>query len=170
MYDRRSRIRRDFLDQPEQLARRFRWAGIFNLLLVGPTLLFVVIYYIMRHAEEFRSAPLAASVSGRQWTKYAKWSFRGFCELPHQFEARLAAGLDEVEKYAAMHTGRNTLLNSVKRAVKYVMGAFLAGLLLVALSDDTKLFYPHDEYLATLRLAMYTHHFPPSWRAVTNAT
>ena len=70
-YDRRSRIRRDFLDQPEQLARRFRWAGVFNLLLVGPTLLFVVIYYIMRHAEEFRSAPLATAASARQWTKCA---------------------------------------------------------------------------------------------------
>ena len=41
----------------------------------------------------------------RRCRRYAKWSFRGFCELPHQFEARLAAGLDEVEKYAAVRWG-----------------------------------------------------------------
>jgi hypothetical protein len=156
----------------------------------------------MRHAEEFRSAQ-STIADARQWTKYAKWSFRGFNELPHQFEQRLAAGLVEVEKYAQMSMGHSTLLSSVKRAVKYIVGAILAGLLAIALSDDTKLFhleiygktlwwylpalgflfaltsggnaarepcYPVEEYMRLMRLAMYTHHFPPSWRAVTNAT
>eukprot|EP00927_Polykrikos_kofoidii_P001324 TRINITY_DN10481_c0_g1_i1.p1 TRINITY_DN10481_c0_g1~~TRINITY_DN10481_c0_g1_i1.p1 ORF type:complete len:961 (-),score=109.69 TRINITY_DN10481_c0_g1_i1:833-3427(-) len=139
MFDSRSRIRSDFLNNPSLLARRFRWMGIMNLVLVVPVLIFVTIYYFMRHAEEFRSR--RTSPFQRQWTDYAQWTFREFVELPHQFVSRLCRAREAAEHFESSARPITPLLSAVLRCVKFVAGALLAVLLLVALLDDTPLLF-----------------------------
>ncbi|CAJ1362853.1 unnamed protein product [Effrenium voratum] len=123
----------------EVLAGRLRFLGVLNVLLVPPVLIFVAIYFFMRHAQEFRSQ--RASPFRRQWSDYAQWTFREYNELPHQIEARMSAGHAAAEAY--VHTTRpsSPVLKSALRCVKFIAGSVLAALLLVALWDDTPLLF-----------------------------
>jgi hypothetical protein len=50
----------------EALQRRFRWMGILNLILMPFIMIFMVIFFFLKHAEELHSSK---SVMGpRQWT------------------------------------------------------------------------------------------------------
>mmetsp|Transcript_20142 Transcript_20142/g.47629 ORF Transcript_20142/g.47629 Transcript_20142/m.47629 type:complete len:786 (+) Transcript_20142:72-2429(+) len=135
----RGRLEADFLERPEVLAGRLRFLGVLNVLLVPPVLIFVAIYFFMRHAQEFRSQ--RASPFRRQWSDYAQWTFREYNELPHQIEARMSAGHAAAEAY--VHTTRpsSPVLKSALRCVKFIAGSVLAALLLVALWDDTPLLF-----------------------------
>ncbi|CAE7942813.1 ATG9 [Symbiodinium necroappetens] len=137
--DDRGRIRRDFLNRPEALARNLRLLGLANLVLVPPVLIFVALYFFMRHAEEFRSQ--RASPFQRQWTDYAQWTFREYNELPHEFNARMCAAQAAAEAYVHCTTPSSPVLKSVQRCVKFIAGSVLAALLLVALWDDTPLLF-----------------------------
>lgn len=137
--DHRSRLRAEFLDRPEALAQRLRVMGLLNLLLVLPVLIFVCIFFFMRHAEEFRSH--RGSPFRRQWTDYAQWHFREFNELPHQFKARLCAAHSAAEAYVRATRSASPLVEAIQRWVKFVAGSILAVLLLVALWDDTPLLF-----------------------------
>jgi len=97
VFDARSRIHADFLDRPLALARRLQWLGVLNLILMVPVLLFVTIFFFMRHAEEFRSH--RTSPFERQWTGYAHWTFREFNELPHHFTVRMCHAQAAAESY-----------------------------------------------------------------------
>ncbi|CAE7763551.1 ATG9 [Symbiodinium sp. CCMP2592] len=137
--DDRGRIRRDFLNRPEALARNLRLLGLANLVLVPPVLIFVALYFFMRHAEEFRSQ--RASPFQRQWTDYAHWTFREYNELPHEFNARMCAAQAAAEAYVHCTTPSSPVLKSVQRCVKFIAGSVLAALLLVALWDDSPLLF-----------------------------
>lgn len=113
--------------------------GLLNLVLVVPVLIFVTIYFFMRHAEEFRSH--RASPFQRQWTDYARWSFREFNELPHQFKARMSKAQAGAEAYVRCTRPPSPVLDALLRCVKYVAGSILAVLLVVALFDETPLLY-----------------------------
>lgn len=137
--DHRSRIREDFLDHPEALAKRLRMLGLLNIVLVLPVLVFVGIYFFMRHAEEFRSQ--RSSPFRRQWTDYAHWTFREFNELPHQFKVRMHRAEAAAEAYIRATRPSSPVLESFLRCVKFVAGSILAALLVVALWDDSPLLF-----------------------------
>jgi len=139
LFDHKSRIRQDFLQSPQLLASRMRWMGLLNLMLVGPVLNFVTIYFFMRHAEEFRSR--RASPLQRRWSDYAKWTFREFNELPHLFKARMTRAQHTAEIFTRATKPYSPILDAARRCVKYVAGSILAVLLLVALRDDTPLLF-----------------------------
>jgi len=113
--------------------------GLANLVLVPPVLIFVALYFFMRHAEEFRSQ--RASPFQRQWTDYAHWTFREYNELPHEFNARMCAAQAAAEAYVHCTTPSSPVLKSVQRCVKFIAGSVLAALLLVALWDDSPLLF-----------------------------
>jgi len=138
-FDRRSRICGDFLDRPDDLAQRLRMLGLMNLLLVVPVLMFVTIYFFMRHAEEFRSH--RTSPFRRQWTDYAKWTFREYNELPHQFNARMCSAQAAAEAYVRSTKPASPVLEALQRFAKFVAGSILAVILVVALWDDTPLLF-----------------------------
>ena len=77
----------------------------------------------------------------RQWTDYAKWTFREFNELPHQFSERMYSAQVMAEQYCSSTRPSSPVLESVWRFVKFVAGSILAVLLIVALWDDTPLLF-----------------------------
>jgi len=139
LFDPRSRIRREFLSRPDDLARRLRVMGLLNIALAVPILIFVTIYFFMRHAQEFRSH--RATPFRRQWTDYAQWTFREFNELPHQFSARMCRAQAMAEAYARSTRASSPVLDAFQRCVKFIAGSILAVLLVVALWDDTPLLF-----------------------------
>lgn len=139
LFDQRGRIRADFLDRPLALAQRLQWLGMLNLALMAPVLLFVTIFFFMRHAEEFRSH--RTSPFERQWTGYAHWTFREFNELPHQFKARMCQAQGAAESYLRSTREPSPVLDSARRFAKFVAGSILAVLLVVALYDDSPLLF-----------------------------
>ncbi|CAK9023574.1 unnamed protein product [Durusdinium trenchii] len=137
--DHRGRLREEFLAKPEVLAGLFKIFAVVNLILLPPLLVFVAIYFFLRHAQEFRSQ--RTSPFRKQWSDYAFWTFREYNELPHQISARMSAAQTAAEAY--VHTTRPTspVLKSLLRTVKFISGSILAALLLVALWDDTPLLF-----------------------------
>lgn len=139
LFDTRSRIRSDFLTCPENLAKRLRWMGLLNLLLVVPVLIFVTIYFFMRHAEEFRSH--RSSPFQRQWTDYAQWTFREFGELPHHFALRMSRARGAGEAFASSARPLSPMLTASLRCIKFIAGSILAALLALAFYDDAPLLF-----------------------------
>jgi len=139
VFNHRSRLCSEFLNRPAALAKRLKWIGLLNLLLMVPVLMFVTIYFFMRHAEEFRSH--RASPFRRQWTEYAKWTFREFNELPHQFSARMSNAHTMAEDYVQSSKNSSPVMESLQRFVKFVAGSILAVLLIIAFWDDTPLLF-----------------------------
>mmetsp|Transcript_26516 Transcript_26516/g.50904 ORF Transcript_26516/g.50904 Transcript_26516/m.50904 type:complete len:797 (+) Transcript_26516:57-2447(+) len=139
VFNHRSRLCGEFLNRPAALAKRLKWIGVLNLLLMVPVLMFVTIYFFMRHAEEFRSH--RASPFRRQWTEYAKWTFREFNELPHQFSARMNNAHTMAEDYVQSSKSSFPVMESLQRFVKFVAGSILAVLLIIAFWDDTPLLF-----------------------------
>ena len=60
--------------------------------------LFMLIFLFLKHAEEFRRQP-ASSALGRDYSRHGRWVMREFNELPHVFEARLAASTADASAY-----------------------------------------------------------------------
>lgn len=138
-FDSRSRLSEEFLTCPRKLASRLRYMGVLTLLLVLPVLIFVTLVFFMRHAEEFRSH--RTSPFRREWTDYGKWTFREFNELRHQFKERMRSAQLVAENYVQATRPPTPLRDSLQRFVKFVAGSVLAVLLIVALWDDTPLFF-----------------------------
>lgn len=132
-----ARIIQSVVDHPVILQRKFRFCGAFVLLLIGPVIVFVAIYFFMRHAEDFRSG--RSFPFEREWTPYAKWMFREYNELPHNFTGRLRRGRLEARSLLAHTDTSAPLFDALKRCVKYIAGSLLAVLVVLAIIDDTSL-------------------------------
>ncbi|CEM07555.1 unnamed protein product [Vitrella brassicaformis CCMP3155] len=138
IFDSRSRIRPECINFPDRLSYRFRWMALWNLILLFPVLLFVTIYFFLRHAEDFRSNK--SMPFKREFNSYAEWTFRELNELPHQFQRRLQKARKAAEEY--VNSGwQSPAQDSVKRCVKYIAGSFLAVLVAIALWDETPLLF-----------------------------
>lgn len=137
--DHRGRVKQDFLDSPENLARRLRWIGIFYVALAMPVSIFVTLVFFMRHAEEFRSQK--ASPLRREWTDFAKWTFREFNEYPHQFKERMQTAHTAAEEFVALTDTSSPIMDALRRFLKFVSGSMLAVLFAVAIYDDTPMLF-----------------------------
>lgn len=79
MFDANFAIRRDFVRDPERLKRRLRMVGV-GMALVSPFLVvFMLMYFFMRNAEQFYHQP--GTVGSRRWSNLAKWRLREFNEV-----------------------------------------------------------------------------------------
>ena len=56
MFNKKYEIDREFLERGAQiLRRRFFWVGVANFMLMPFTLIFMLVYFFMKHAEELHS-------------------------------------------------------------------------------------------------------------------
>lgn len=77
------------------LRRRLFLCGALNLALSPFVAAFMLIFFFLKHAEEFHRRP-ASSAFSRDYSRYARWTMREFNELPHFFEARIGASAEDV--------------------------------------------------------------------------
>jgi len=125
-------IRLDFLRNPDAMRRRFRIMALVNLVLLPFILIFIVISFFLRHANEFHSN--RDFLGPREWTTLATWKFRDFNELPHVFQTRM----NKTRKFADKYVGQFQvpLLVILSRCISFVVGGCLALLLCLTLLDE----------------------------------
>jgi len=172
------------------LKMRFIIAGVANLILSPFILLFMIIFFFLRHAEELHSKK---SVFGpRQWCLLAQWKIREFNELPHIFERRLSNSAEAAQKYLAQFP--STLRTIVAQCIAYIAGSIVAILLVLTVTDSDaithrlwdrtllwylaifsailavarsqipdKSLYPSPA-LIMAEIVQHTHYYPQHWR------
>jgi hypothetical protein len=116
----------------KSLKRRFRVVGVANLLLSPFIMLFMIIFFFLKHAEELHSKKTL--FGPRQWCYLAQWKLREFNELPHFFERRLTLSSVAAQQY--MQQFPNTLVSIIAQSIAYITGALVAILLLLTVTDS----------------------------------
>ncbi|WIA42135.1 hypothetical protein OEZ86_009406 [Tetradesmus obliquus] len=190
MFDEHFHIRQDFLADEAKLKRRLVAAAGLNLLLSPFLLLFLVIYFFMKHAEKFYHSP--GSLGSRRWSSLAKWRLREFNELPHYVQHRLDASYEAAVNYVGQFP--SPMVSQVAKFVSFVAGSWAALLLGLSLLDENLLEVPlggrnvvwwlaltgilltvsrsfindtpvaFDPERAMAQLVLHTHHLPRHWR------
>lgn len=139
-----SSVRRSFLKDTQKdklaidLQRRFKMIAIVNALLAPFILVFLLIYWFFRYAEEIYSHPSKA-IGTRQYTIYARWKFREFNELPHQFERRLSNSTRKANRYMAQF--HNNSLAGLSKFFAFVGSAMIAVLLIISIINEDLLMH-----------------------------
>ena len=189
MFDEKFHVRKDFYDV-EALRRRFKTLAVVNFFLSPFLAIFMTFYFVLHNAERFYHQPSA--VGTREWSSIGFWRMREFNELPHFARWRLTAA----HKYATRYVSQfpNPITDICAKFVTYIVGAFAACALLLALVDDrllnayignrdvfwltaslgailatSRAFIVEENVafepnLAIARVVAHTHHFPKHWR------
>lgn len=191
MFNDRFQLREEFRD-PRNLSRRFFTHGILHALFLPFMLIFMLMQFFMRHAQDWHSKK--SYLGPRMYSSAAMWQLREYNELPHVLEHRLGRSYKYAIKYLEIF--QSPLLAIIARGVMYISGAVVGLLLVFALLDDATLLYVHlwdrqllffitlgggifagargcvpnidDEiYIpekTMIKIASHTHYFPKSWR------
>ncbi|KAJ8600473.1 hypothetical protein CTAYLR_010244 [Chrysophaeum taylorii] len=125
-------------DDAASLRRRFVIAGLVHVALMPFLAAFMSMRFFLMNAQEWRDNK--RYLGPREWSPVARWSFRELNELPHLFEARLAASKPHADAYLRMFP--RPVLETVARTVAFFSGALVATLVaLAAAVDDAVLLY-----------------------------
>jgi len=139
MWGRNFRLRRNFVDNVGALQRRFVIVGIINALLLPFALMFLVVYFFLKHAEDFHKK--GDYLGPRKWSPEAHWRFREFNELPHVFERRINASYRSANDFQKQFPFPE--LAALARMVAYIAGALVSALLLLTVIDENLLLFIH---------------------------
>jgi hypothetical protein len=168
---------------------------VLNLMLLPFILLFLVIFFLLKHAEQLHSK--TSMFGPREWTPLAKWKFREYNELHSFFQERLDASYAPAHNYILQFP--STLINIVAQFVAYVSGAVVGIIALITLLDASLAIEVHiwgnpliwylavfsgilaiaRSYIPPKRLVFkpveimrevisYTHYLPKLWRGRTH--
>jgi len=185
-------IRKDFKENVASLQRRFLVVGLLHVLLLPFILFFLITAFFLDNAKEWHSE--SSYLGPREWSPYAKWSFRELNELPHFFERRLNGSYKYANQYIKQF--QSPLKQVLARCTRFISGSLAAVLLLLTVIDDSialhvkfldhnllwyigvfgalfaasnALVSPPEERVyqpeaTMLKVAAYTHYFPETWR------
>lgn len=138
MFDRHFRIRQSFTQDVRGLQRRLVVCGVLNLLLFPFIAAFMLIFFFLKHAEEFHRSP-GASAFSRDYSREARWIMREFNELPHIFEARILMSTKDADAYVQQFP--TPLLTLFARFVTFIVGSMTAILLVLPLLNESVLIF-----------------------------
>ncbi|CAN6461544.1 unnamed protein product [Victoria cruziana] len=194
MFDRNFSIRRDFISNPSLLKKRLMAVGL-GMLLMSPFLvIFVLVYFFLRHAEQFYNHPSMAS--SRKWSNLSKWVFREYNEVDHLFKQRINVSVVHAADYLKQFP--SPILSLIAKFVAYVASGFTATFIFIALLDESLLeahihgrnlmwyfavfgavtaisraavkndHQVHDPEGAMSLVVQHTHYMPRKWRGKEN--
>lgn len=195
MFDRNFSIRMDFINNPALLRKRLIAVG-FGMLILSPFLIiFMLVYFFLRHAEQFYNRP--STVASPRWSNLSRWLFREFNELDHLFKHRLNASIKHAIDYVKQFP--SPIVSLIAKFIAFVAGGFAAILIIIAFLDESLLeahlfgrnlfWYAAvfgtvtaisraaitDEFLvfdpegSMALVAQHTHYMPKSWRGAENS-
>lgn len=139
MWGRNFLLRRSFVDNVGSLQRRFVLVGIVNFLLLPFALMFLIVYFFLKHAEDFHKK--GDYLGPRKWSPEALWRFREFNELPHVFERRINASFSPANDFQKQFPFPE--LAALARCIAYIAGALVSALLLLTVVDENLLLFIH---------------------------
>lgn len=116
--------------------RRLRCAGAIALLLSPLSVLLAALYYGSHALGDVKAS--GSYLGPRVWTLRALRLFRGYNELPHALQRRLAPSFSLATRFLAASAGvQSPLAPVVARFALVLAGGFLAYLALLGLLDET---------------------------------
>lgn len=126
----------NYEERVEDLQWRFRSMAVVNLLLAPGILVFRAAYFVFRYLNDWRRQP--HTLATRQWTPWARWRMREFCEMDHVFEDRLARAHKPATEYVGMFYSE--LGSILARFSVFVCGGVVVVLLILAFRFDEDFF------------------------------
>lgn len=108
------------------LRNGFRLLGILHLAVAPIMLVLRLALLCFEYAGELRESK--GRLGSRQWSPYARWYCRHYCEVDHEFEKRLKTALPSANRYCNMFQLKTTAL--LAKFLCFVFGA-LFGILFV---------------------------------------
>ncbi|XP_026407147.1 autophagy-related protein 9-like [Papaver somniferum] len=135
MFDRNFRLQSDFISNPTSLRRRLMLIGIAMLLLSPFSIIFMVVFHFLRHAEQFYNHPSIAS--SRRWSNLSRWIFREFNEVDHLFKHRMNSSVIHADEYLKQFP--SPIISIIAKFVSFVSGGFAAILIIIAILDESLL-------------------------------
>ncbi|KAG9127405.1 autophagy protein atg9 [Ceratobasidium sp. 392] len=197
LFDQRGTVRTVFLKEKNrvglaaELRRRMIFFGLVNAIFAPFIVVYLVMHSFFRYFEEYHKNP--SSLSTRQYTPFAKWTFREYNELPHIFARRLDNSYPAAIEYIDQFPKEQVTI--VARFVSFIAGSFAAVLILASVLDSdiflhfeitpgkTVVFYitlfssvvaitrgmvpdPHrvfDPEMLLREVVRHTHYLPPDW-------
>ncbi|KAG8704716.1 autophagy protein atg9 [Ceratobasidium sp. 394] len=138
LFDQRGTVRTVFLKEKNrvglaaELRRRMIFFGLVNAIFAPFIVVYLVMHSFFRYFEEYHKNP--SSLGTRQYTPFAKWTFREYNELPHIFARRLdnsyPAAIEYIDQFPKEH------VTIVARFVSFIAGSFAAVLILASVLDS----------------------------------
>ena len=117
------------------LKRRFRFAGIMNVVCAPFIIVYFLMLYFFRHFNEYQKNP--SQIGSRQYTPLAEWKFREFNELWHLYQRRSNMSYPFASRYIDQFPKDKTV--QMAGFVAFIAGA-LASVLALASVIDPNLF------------------------------
>lgn len=137
MFNRKYQIRPAFYLDPQSLKRRFILCGAVQALFMPFVLFFMILHFSFQNAYDLKSTQ---NLGPKEWSLVAKWTFREFNELPHDFERRLAPSYRAAEHYLDLF-GQNEIFAAAGRILVFVGGSIGAVLFVFAAMNDAILLH-----------------------------
>ena len=148
--------RQEFAHSAARLRRRSRCLALAVFIGMPFILMFQIVYFFLRYAQEFSSGSTGGGKSSSsggspgtnsKFTPYWTWVFREYNELPHVFERRVSLSIKPAQQYLSQF--HNPLTVVIARSVYFVAGSFIALLLVMSLLGDNVMLYIkfHDRNL-----------------------
>ncbi|KAF8744430.1 Autophagy-related protein 9, partial [Rhizoctonia solani] len=137
LFDHRGTVRGVFLKEKNkhglaaELRRRMIFFGAINFIFAPLIVTYLLMHSFFRYFEEYHKNP--SSAGARQYTPYAKWTFREYNELPHIFARRLDNSYPMASEY--MDQFPKEKMTIIARFVSFISGSFAAVLILASVID-----------------------------------
>ncbi len=129
--------------KPESIRSRLRYTMILFILLMPFLLLFMMMMFVLKHADRFANQPKDAKESSihssREYTLRTKWMLREYNELQETHERRLRNASRDADHY--LNHFVDPLTETVSRFVSFVSGSIVGVLLVLTLIDSNILLY-----------------------------
>ena len=120
----------------KKLNLRLRLVGFIGIFLCPVVVCIIIVYCFFRYTEELRNRPENALAS-RQWSKYSRYYYRQYNELPHDFEQRLNSSTLAADKYLQQFYKSHYII--IGRLGSFILASFLAVLLVIAFVNERTL-------------------------------
>lgn len=131
------KVRSRFTADPMALRTRFVLLGIANLVLSPFIFVFMIIYFVFKHAQEWHKKP--DTVGTRNYSHLARWKIREFNELEHFFDNRINSSFKASNQYVLQFPSNE--LAVIAKFVVFICGSFAGVLILLSLVDESLLLY-----------------------------
>jgi autophagy-related protein 9 len=138
MFNHKYQLRPAFYLDPAALRRRFWVCGMAHIVFMPFLLFFLLLHFWLQNAYDWKSTK--QYLGPREWSLHAKWVFREFNELPHNFERRMAPSYPAAEAYLKLF-GSNEILSAIGRVLVFCGGSLGAVLFVFAAMNDAILLH-----------------------------
>ena len=125
------------VEKKKDIYLRLRIISIINFILMPFILVFILFYNIFNYGEEFYNKPTL--ILTRIFTKKAKWKYRYYNELEHDFDNRLSKIINNSNNY--INQFKNDYVNSISKLIVFICSSFFIIFIILSLINDKILLY-----------------------------